>query len=433
VVHKPHGDPTFEWPFYGYDKGRTRTLPLADPAALHPPYTQIWARRAGTLQEFPPVEGLRSLFLLKNNGRLSAISRRTGRILWKRRIGGLAAASPAYAGGMLYAVLLDRAPGVRAGRVVAVVARTGRVKWSRPLPSRSESSPLVDRGTVYFGSENGTVYALRARDGFVRWTHQAPGAVKAGIAMDAAHHLYSGTYGGHVQSLNAGNGSVRWDASVNGAFGLSDRNFYSTPAVAFDRVYLGNTDGFVYSFGVRNGSLAWRHQTGSYVYGSPAVSDVAGSPTVYVGSYDGNFYALNARSGTQRWVHHAEGRISGGSVIIGDLVFYSTLSKTTTALGTSTGRVVWHTPRGAFNPVVSDTRRLYLVGYSSMFALVPTRNLPKAAAKPKHRAKPKRKPRAKPRHRRKRPVYVICLKHRGRFCVHAIVRHHRGRTGRRIR
>ena len=128
----------------------------------------------------------------------------------------------------------------------------------------------------------------------------------------------------------------------------------------------------VYSFGAATGRLAWRHSTGGYVYGSPAVAHVPdGHPTVYIGSYDNKLYALDARSGRPRWTRSAEGRISGGTVVIGDLVFYSTLNKTTTAVGARTGRFVWRTRRGAFNPVVSDGHRVFLVGYSSLFALMP--------------------------------------------------------------
>jgi outer membrane protein assembly factor BamB len=359
---KPNVEPSFEWPVYGYDKQRTRELTLDEPTSLHPPYTENWAERGSVLIEFPPVLGRRSLYVLKNNGALYAIQRKTGRVQWKRKVGALAAASPAYAHNTVYAVLLKRTKDENAGRVVAVNAATGKVRWSRDLPSRAESSPLYDSG-----SENGTIYSLNAGNGDVRWTHKAPGAVKGALAMDRDRNLYYGTYGGTVESLRAADGSRRWSTTAGG-------NFYSTAAVAYDRVYLGSTDGNVYSFGAQTGRLAWRHVTGGYVYGSPAVAHVPdGDPTVYIGSYDGKLYALNAENGDERWTKQTEGKISGGTVVIGDMVFYSTLDKTTTAVGARTGQFLWRTHRGAFNPVVSDGKRIYLIGYSSLFALTPKR------------------------------------------------------------
>jgi outer membrane protein assembly factor BamB len=292
-------------------------------------------------------------------------------VRWKRKLGDLAAASPACSRGTVYAVLLARGKGIKGGRVAAVDAATGRTRWSRKIRSRVESSPLLDGGRVYFGSEDGTVYALRASDGAVRWRYKAAGAVKAGLAL-ADGKLFFGDYGGKVQAIRQADGHRVWQVNGAGrALGLRRGRFYSTPAVAYGRVYVGGLDGFVYSFAARNGKLAWRHRTGGFVYSSPAVASVAGvGPTVYIGSYDGKLYALNARSGKVRWARKSGGKISGGPVVVGDLVFYSNLSRrSTAAVGAGTGSLVWKTGRGAFNPAISDGRRIYLVGYSSLFAL----------------------------------------------------------------
>jgi outer membrane protein assembly factor BamB len=358
----------FDWPVYGFTKARTRYLPLDKP--LRPPFAERWKLTGSVLLEFPPAMGGRSLYLLKNNGALYGIARKSGRVRWKRKLGYLAASQPAYGHNTVYAVLLQRGKGVRGGRVVAVSAHDGHTRWSRKLASRSESSPLLDRGSLYFGSEDGTVYALRARDGFVRWKAKAKGAVKGGLAL-ADGRLFVGDYGGKFQAFRRTDGKLLWRTGGAGsAFGLRSGNFYSTPAAAYGRVFTGNTDGFVYSFAQSSGKLAWRKKTGNYVYASPAVAPgPGGKPTVFIGSYDGRFYALDARSGSVEWSHRAEGRISGGSVVLGDLDFYSTLARTTTALGVATGQTVWSTRRGAYNPVVSNGRGLFLVGYTNLFGL----------------------------------------------------------------
>ena len=49
------------------------------------------------------------------------------------------------------------------GRITALNASDGHILWAKNLPSRTESSPLPLNGTIYFGSEDGTVYALRRR------------------------------------------------------------------------------------------------------------------------------------------------------------------------------------------------------------------------------------------------------------------------------
>jgi outer membrane protein assembly factor BamB len=364
-------DDGFTWPMYGFTRSRTHHLPLARP--LRPPYRQAWAVRGTVLLEFSPVLCGRRVYLLKNNGALYAISRATGRVSWRRKLGALAASSPACGRRTIYSVLLKRSRDSDGGRVVAVSTRSGRTRWSRRLPSRAESSPLIDHNRLYLGTEDGTVYSLRASDGAVRWKAAAAGAVKGALALDGGK-LYFGDYGGKVHAIRRSDGRKVWEASPgSGPLGLGDGNFYSSAAVEYGRVYIGSTNGDVYSFSSADGKLAWRKRTGGYVYASPAVGQVRGGrPTVYIGSYDGRLYALDARTGSPRWVRSLGRKISGAATIIGDLVFVSDLGRRMTwALGARTGKTVWKTHRGGFNPAISDGRRIYFTGYSSLFALDP--------------------------------------------------------------
>ncbi len=365
----------YSWPVYGLTAQRTRYLRLKH--TPRPPYTFTWAVRGSVLLEFPPVAGGRQLFLLKNNGALYGIGRVSGRVRWRKKIGRLAASSPAYSKDTVYCVML-KAKHSRRGSIVAVNTDAGQIRWRRKLPSRAESSPLVRDGLVIFGTEDGTIYALRKRNGSVKWRYKAGGAVKAGLAYDRGK-LFFGDYDGRMHAIRASNGRKLWVKDAGG-------RFYSTPAVAYGRVYVGNLRGSVSSFSAENGSLAWRRSTGDYVYSSPAVADVGGRATVYIGSYDRKLYALDARNGRVRWARDTGGRVSGGPVVIGDLVFVSNLARRTVAYGARTGNKVWSTNKGAFNPAISDGRRIFLVGYSSLFAM-------KSKARPKKKQGRERRPR----------------------------------------
>ena len=362
---KPSED-GFSWPFYGYDAARTHNYPLARP--LRPTKKLRWALRGSILLEFTPVAGGDSLLLLKNNASLYALKRQTGELYWKKKLGDLAASSPAYVDGIAYCTILVGTRGSDKGRIVAVDPKKKKILWSKNLASRTESSPFVRNGVVYFGSENGTVYALRAKNGKVLWTYKASGAVKGGLAY-ANGKLFFGDYAGTVHGISAKDGKALWTSGGGGALGLGGGQYYGTASVAFGRVYIGNTNSSVYSFSTSNGELAWRQGTGGYVYSSAAVADIPKlGPTVYIGSYDGNLYALNAKSGAVRWSKPTGGWISGGIQIIGDLVFYSTLEKKTAALSVRNGRTIWSVPKGQFNPAIFDGKLLFVMGMTSMFA-----------------------------------------------------------------
>lgn len=359
----------FSWPLYGYSKDHTRFFPA--PARVHPPFRKLWSHNLHALLEFPPVIYGSHIIQLADNGTLVAIDKTSGRTLWSRSLGDLSASTPAVTSTTVYATVLHtRVPGVP-GRVYAINYRTGQTRWSRDLPAPSESSPMLDRGKLFLGTQSGHVFALDARNGRTLWTYRAAGAVKASPTLSGGY-LYFGDYSGHVQAINEQNGSRLWISSSEGAL-FGSGTFYSTAAVVYGRVFLGNTDGRVYAYDAFTGKLDWAVQTGAYVYASPAVTDAPGlGPTVYLGSYNGTFYAIDARSGQIRWQFNAHGRISGSATIVGRFVYFAALGgHRSYGLGISTGRLRFEMHTGSFDPVISDGRNLYLTGYSALYGLAP--------------------------------------------------------------
>ncbi len=389
VGRRPRPQPdTFVWPWYGFDAGRTRDF--SAPGRLTPPFHQGWSFDAGALLEFSPVIWHGTMFMLGDDGVATAIRTSNGRALWRRKVGTLAAASPAVDGADRLIVLPvlsvhGRLPG--GGQFVALSMQTGRILWSHAVPAGTESSPIIAGHTTYFGDQGGALHALRLRDGHEFWTYHASGAIKGGPAL-ANGVLYFGDYAGRVYALRAASGREVWAVGTVGArFGFGSGQFYATPAVAFGRVYIGNTDGRVYSFGARSGTLAWATGTGAYVYASAAVADTPGiGPTVYVGSYDGYLYAFDARSGSVRWRHYAGAKISGAASIIDNVVYYSALGiRSTVGLDATTGRTVFQFGDGDFSPAIADHHALYVDGYNTVFQFLPGRRAPRPQAHPVRR------------------------------------------------
>ncbi len=356
---------TVNWPIFGLNPARTRYLPAK---GVKPPYRLIWHYTGKPLLEFPPVYAAGRLYFVDNNGNAYALDANTGKILWHRRVGRLNASSPAYHKGRLYIVNLVP------GHIVKLDARNGHVLWKHLLPARAESSPLVVGNSVYFGSEDGNLYSLSTRNGHVRWATTLGGAIKAAPAYRHGV-LYVGDYGGHMNAVRARDGKLLWQSgSLGQGFGTSGE-FYSTPAVAYGRVYAGNNDTRVYSYDQKDGTLAWSYSTGGYVYSGPAVANTRHTgPTVYIGSFDGNVYALNAKTGVPRWIHSAGGSVIGSLSAVGDIVYAAEFSNgSTVGFAMKTGRRVFRYKTGTYTPVISDGRRIYLVGYSSINALQPYR------------------------------------------------------------
>ncbi len=354
---------TVNWPIFGLDPARTRYLPAK---GIKPPFRKLWRYTERPLLEFPPVYVGGTLYAVNNNGTAFALDADTGKVLWERSIGRLNASSPAYYRHRLYIVNLVP------GHIVKLDAKTGKIIWKHSLPGRAESSPVVIDRTVYFGCENGQLFALSTISGNVRWATGLGGPIKAAPAYYGGT-LYVGDYGGYMNAVDAKTGKIKWQASSLGqGFGTSGQ-FYSTPAVAFGRVYAGNNDDRVYSFDLKDGTLAWSYSTGGYAYSGPTVSNTRHSPpTVYIGSFDGNVYALDAKDGSVRWSRSAGGQVVGSLSAIGDIVYVAEFTNNATnGFMMRSGRRVFHYPRGTYSPVISDGRRIYLTGYSSITALQP--------------------------------------------------------------
>jgi outer membrane protein assembly factor BamB len=394
------GPARFSWPLYGYTKNHTRFFPA--PSYVRPPLEQLWVRNSHTLLEFPPVIYGDELFQLGDDGVLSAIDKHTGKLAWSRALGRLSASSPAVTANTVYVTILYSGHPKSPGRVIALNSANGATRWWRALPSGSESSPMLDRGRLFFGSQNGTVYALNDRSGALLWTYHAASAVKASPTL-AGGVLYFGDYSGRLQAISERTGRRLWVSKSEGAL-LGSGNFYSTAAVVYGRVFLGNTDGRVYAYDASSGHLDWAVQTGAYVYASPAVTNAPGlGPTIYIGSYNGSFYALNARTGRVSWRFNAHGRISGSATILGRVVYFADLAHHRTyGLGISTGRVLFEKSTGAFDPVISDGIDVYLTGDTALYGLAPAEHHAAASTpahtpasvtktRPQHKTAPKRK------------------------------------------
>src|SRR5215218_8471207 len=222
----PKEPKTVNWPFFGLNPARTRYLPVK---GVKPPFDKLWRFTDRPLLEFPPIYVGGKLYFVNNSGYAYALDADTGKELWKRRIGRLNASSPAYYKHRLYIVNLVP------GHIVKLDAKTGKTIWKRNLPGRAESSPVIVNRTAYFGCENGELIAMSTGKGQVRWSTPLGGPIKSAPAY-------------HDGKLFVGDSGA----------------FYSTPAVAYGRVYAGNNDSRVYSYDTSNGELAWSYSTGGY-------------------------------------------------------------------------------------------------------------------------------------------------------------------------
>lgn len=323
--------------------------------------------------EFPPAIANGMAYVVNKYGNMKAVRILDRRVLWERvrdpRQKGppTDTTAPVFHQGKVFVAFED-------GDLVAIDAANGKTAWKRDLHAHLESSPLAVDGNLYLGDDKTDLVALRAADGKELWRFNSPGAIKA----SPSHHdgrVYVADYEGSMFAVDAASGKALWRTNTTEVRPFGRGGFYSSPAVAFGRVYAARDDGTVYAFDERSGKVEWFFQTGDYVYGSPAVAQVPGTPpSVYIGSYDEHFYALDARSGKRRWRFDVGGAVPGTAVVIGHTVYTSSFkTRETIGIDARTHRKTFSLRQAGYTPVVSDGRRLFAIGYFELVGLQPQR------------------------------------------------------------
>lgn len=83
----------------------------------------------------------------------------------------------------------------------------------------------------------------------------------------------------------------------------------SSPVIGFGRVYIGSTDGKVYSVDLSDGRKIWEFDTEDDIEASPLLLNDA----VYIGNLSGNFFSLDAHTGQLRWKYKCDNSIYGSA------------------------------------------------------------------------------------------------------------------------
>jgi outer membrane protein assembly factor BamB len=246
-----------------------------------------------------------------------------GSVLWKHDAGSQLWSTPAHEGGTLYF-------GSDGGSVTALELAGQAVRWSFQTEGRVRSSMLCANGSVLFASDDGNLYCVEAAAGKERWRFELGTAASERVLpaltppyeydylhsspVESGGTVYVGSMDGRLYAVSIDSGEERW------RFETAAR-IRSTPLVHEGVVYFGSWDGGLYAVDAGNGSLRWKFDTGGIVQSSPAYAE----EKIIIGSRSATIFAVDAASGEQLWKHaHADGSwvesspvISSGVVFIG--------------------------------------------------------------------------------------------------------------------
>ena len=104
---------------------------------------------------------------------------------------------------------------------------------------------------------------------------------------------------------------VRWGYATGG-------NIWSSPTVVAGTLFVGSSDGKLYSLNANDGTLRWSFKTGNAIFSSPAIEKA----TVYFGSTDSMLYALDADTGALKWYYETDDPVTSSPCIENGIVYF---------------------------------------------------------------------------------------------------------------
>jgi eukaryotic-like serine/threonine-protein kinase len=255
-------------------------------------------------------------------------------VKWKFKADGYIVTSPALAGDLLYF-------GGEDGNLYAVERETGAEKWRFATEGPVRSSPAVVGGLVYFQSNDGFVYALNALTGKQKWKADtglplpnrfldydylsSSPAISDGV-------LYIGGADGNLYALNSRTGKQVW---MTPSFTTPVR---TSPAVANGVVYF-TAENHLLALDATSGEEKWAFESSMLARSSPTIHD----GLVYFGDNDSTIYAVDVATGEERWQYRINFNWAVSTAAVSDgVVYIGGDDSLLNALDAATGEVKWH-------------------------------------------------------------------------------------------
>jgi len=254
-----------------------------------------WAVDEGSPIVPTPLVAQGTVYFGTNDHKFYALDAATGAPKWTtplvtdKKIWGDAA----YDNGTIYFGSLD-------ANLYAVDATTGTKKWAYPAGGLIAAKPLIANGVIYFGALNKLI-ALDAASGNLKWDKTFADSNEWIWAPVTTQNntLYVGTTAGKVYAFDTNTGDSKWAQPFT-----AGGQIRSAIVIQDNIGYFGASDKNVYALDLATGQLKWNPVT---LTGPVMASPLFDNGTLYVptSGYNGqsgyNMYALNATDGTRKW------------------------------------------------------------------------------------------------------------------------------------
>lgn len=209
---------------------------------------RIWSRSVAPVSASLLVaDGM--IVVADGNGTVTAFEAQTGTTIWTRSFDESMSRGPALAGGTLYVGSDD-------GALRALDATTRETRWVVPL-SGVLGTPVATADQVFLGQgleDTGDVHdlvAIDVRTSEIAWTFASPSGKQVLMGGLASDTVFAVSEDGSISALDAAIGAVRWTYATDGPIG-------TLVGIVGDTIYVSSSDRIVRSLAAQTGVERWR-------------------------------------------------------------------------------------------------------------------------------------------------------------------------------
>lgn len=282
---------------------------------------ELWSEDLGKgvgayFSRLQPAVGYELVFAADRQGRVAAFEPSTGKRVWRQDFATYSndgyfsfisnlwssGVSAKISGGLSLAYEAVYF-GTENGDVYALDAKTGEQKWHAVVKGEVMAPPAIDENIVLVNTGSGVMFALDANDGKELWSYESdvPALSLRGISTPTAANggAIVGTASGKLAVNILASGQSAWEQTISAPSGATELerivDIDSKPLVVGGIIYIVSFDGSLAAVELRTGRVVWKREYKSYR------SISAASGRLFVVDSNSNIFSLDIRNGVEQW------------------------------------------------------------------------------------------------------------------------------------
>lgn len=232
---------------------------------------------------------------------LYAIDYRTGKIKWSFQTKGAIYSSPVVEHGHVFFGSDD-------GNLYALRVANGRKAWEYGTHEAIRSRPFVTEDRVLVGQKGGEMCCVDL-GGQVKWRFKARREILSSPVVYKGV-VFFGSNDGHLYAVALDSGWSVWKVQTN-------KPVVSSPCIGEEKIFVGSVNGNLYAYDAASGRERWKFDTGNQITSSPVYDE----GTVYFGANNNKLYAVDAKTGKEKWSYATQGPIPGSPYVFDGMVY----------------------------------------------------------------------------------------------------------------